>query len=94
MGISGHDSGIKAGQHEYISIHTCYKSHSQNSYVIYMLNFLSFDSTAISIGFQFSTYTFFEPEFDTPIFNVTLIKEDNRVTEQPLHHERACNFYF
>ncbi len=39
---------------------------------------------AISIGFQFSEYTFFEPQFDTTITNVTLIKEGGRITEQVL----------
>ncbi len=40
--------------------------------------------TAIRIGFQLSSYTYFESEFDTFITNVTLIKEDNVETEQVL----------
>ncbi len=40
--------------------------------------------TAIRIGFQFSSYTYYEPEFDTLITNITLIKEDNVETEQIL----------
>ncbi len=39
---------------------------------------------AISIGFQLEEYTFFEPQFDTPITNVTLVKEGGRITEQVL----------
>ncbi len=41
-------------------------------------------SIVISIGFQFEQYTFFEPQFDATITNVTLIKEGGRITEQIL----------
>ena len=40
--------------------------------------------TAIRIGFPFTSYTYFEPNFQTPIFNVTIIKEGNAETEQTL----------
>ncbi len=33
---------------------------------------------------MYSSYTFFEPEFDTVITNVTLVKEDNIESEQIL----------
>ena len=36
----------------------------------------------IRIGFQFETYTFLEPDVRTLIQEVTLVKEDNRITEQ------------
>ncbi len=45
---------------------------------------ITFLYVAISIGFQFEQYTFFEPQFDTTITNVTLIKEGGRITEQVL----------
>ena len=38
--------------------------------------------TAIQIGFDVSCYTYHEPESLTFVHNVTLIKEDNRVSEQ------------
>ena len=34
------------------------------------------------IGFRLSQYDYFEPDFDTIITNLTLIKEDNRLSEQ------------
>ena len=37
---------------------------------------------AIRIGFSQSLYTFYEPQFEVTIMNVTIIKEGNRMTEQ------------
>ncbi len=53
------------------------------NYYSYIANYNHF-FTAIRIGFQFSSYTYFEPEFDTVISNVTLLKENNVETEQVL----------
>ena len=36
----------------------------------------------ICIGYEIPEYTFFEPDFETFIHNVTIIKEDGQVTEQ------------
>ena len=36
----------------------------------------------IHIGYEIPEYTFFEPDFETIITNVTVIKEDDQVTEQ------------
>ena len=36
----------------------------------------------IRIGFRQSLYTFYEPQFEVIIMNVTIIKEDNQMTEQ------------
>ena len=36
----------------------------------------------IHIGYEIPEYTFFEPDFETFIQNVTIIKEDSQITEQ------------
>ncbi len=52
--------------------------------VVYSYNSLdNIVFTAIRIGFQLERYDYFEPEFaQTRFENVTLIKENNRVSEQ------------
>ena len=41
-----------------------------------------FDLAALRIGFQLPQYDYFEPDSQVLITNVTLIKEDNRMSEQ------------